>query len=130
MRNVLTALLFVCCSVNAQEQPRGRTTDDLAIDCRDAINDGNVGSNSQWPYCFGYLRATADLSRSYSKVVHKSVMACIPDGASNGQLARVFLKYADDHPNELHYSEFIGVLRAYSLSFPCATDKASVEDKR
>jgi hypothetical protein len=27
---------------------------------------------------------------------------CLPDGVTNGQLAKVVIKYLDDHPEDLH----------------------------
>jgi hypothetical protein len=44
---------------------------------------------------------------------------CAPDNMQLEQAVRVFLKYTDDHPEDLHYSAANAVWLALHRAFPC-----------
>ena len=47
------------------------------------------------------------------------VPACIPEEATNFELARVVVKYLNDHPNQLHKSYRLLVMLALEDAYPC-----------
>jgi hypothetical protein len=47
-------------------------------------------------------------------------LLCPPDGVSNGQLVKVFVKYLDQHPEKLHLPAVQLVYDATNDAFPCA----------
>ena len=48
---------------------------------------------------------------------------CQPDGVTRSQNADVFVKYLNNHPDELHLSGAELVVRALSDAFPCKGGK-------
>lgn len=44
---------------------------------------------------------------------------CVPAEASERQLAKVVVKYGDDHPEQLHLPAVVIVLLAMKGAFPC-----------
>ncbi|GAB3733936.1 hypothetical protein GCM10028862_16690 [Luteimonas pelagia] len=67
-------------------------------------------------YGFGALESTIDLIVPEAKWGEKH--GCIPEGVTPKQLAKVIVKYADSHPENLHLSHhmaLVGIFRA----FPC-----------
>jgi hypothetical protein len=44
---------------------------------------------------------------------------CVPAEASTTQLAKVVVKYGDDHPQQLHLPAVVIVLLAMKDAFPC-----------
>jgi hypothetical protein len=43
----------------------------------------------------------------------------VPEGVNGDQLARIFLKYTDEHPENLHLSASVSVWNASLYTFPC-----------
>ena len=70
-------------------------------------------------YCVGYLTGIANTSEFYNHVVRSELRACIPSGVTNGQLVKVFVKFADDNPALLHEPQGNGVIAAFGAAFPC-----------
>ena len=44
---------------------------------------------------------------------------CMPNGVTAGQLLRVWIKWANEHPEDLHFEASSLVLNAYIEAFPC-----------
>jgi hypothetical protein len=59
---------------------------------------------------YGMFNAWKQLDREYF---------CIPDGVTFEQLRKVFIKYANEHPDNLHWAASIMVLGAFNEAFPC-----------
>ncbi|MGA2086582.1 MAG: Rap1a/Tai family immunity protein, partial [Terracidiphilus sp.] len=75
-------------------------------------------------HCLGYLSGVTDtyLFWKYTNNTQKAkvyVPACIPEGATNFELARVVVKYLNDHPNQLHKSYRLLVMLALEDAYPC-----------
>lgn len=77
-------------------------------------------------FCAGFMDATLDTlnmweasdiskKRSHDNDVH----FCVPDKVTNGQLLRVFVKYLEDHPEELHKPANLLLVEAFRKAFPC-----------
>jgi hypothetical protein len=73
--------------------------------------------------CLDYLSGMLDMHSLMSdpRIGNGRAQFCLPEkGISNEQAIKVFLKWADDNPAELHKSARISVLRALREAFPCS----------
>jgi Ssp1 endopeptidase immunity protein Rap1a len=75
--------------------------------------------------CSGFVIGVID-AETYRAEVFRSVgqkdahpAECVPSTATVTQLAKVIVKYGDDHPNELHTAAVDFVHGALMSSFPC-----------
>jgi len=48
-----------------------------------------------------------------------STRICVPNDATISQLARVFVKYVNDHPEQLHQPDWAVLYVALKNAFPC-----------
>lgn len=62
----------------------------------------------------GYLGSTYIYNRKYLAAPY-----CLPEQVSPPQLAKVFLKYVNSHPEKLHLSESTIIAASFSEAFPC-----------
>jgi hypothetical protein len=70
--------------------------------------------------CMGFVSGLADLDTLDSGLAkHPSHGWCLPDSATTTQLAKVIVKYGNDHPEELHLPGAIVVANAFLAAFPC-----------
>jgi Rap1a immunity proteins len=44
---------------------------------------------------------------------------CLPEKSTNDQILKVFVKYLDDHPEELHKPAALLLIQAMVKAFPC-----------
>lgn len=44
---------------------------------------------------------------------------CLPDGVEVDQLARVFVKYLEEHPERLHERQMRLLIDSFRIAFPC-----------
>ena len=63
--------------------------------------------------CVGYLAGIAD-----SAVQLRLGLYQTPEGATAEQLRKVFMKYANDHPQDLHRGAAIVVMRSFVAAWP------------
>ena len=82
--------------------------DKLTVPAKDAMPVG---------FCLGFVAAFNDIDKL--DAVDKRNRTCVPDNASGTQLAKVIVKYSDDHPEELNKPGVIFVTLALKRAFPC-----------
>lgn len=71
-------------------------------------------------FCFGFMQGITQTNLVYQKVLNDSAHFCLPDGGvTNGQAARIVVKYLRDHPEDLHRNEFVLAFWAFKEAFPC-----------
>jgi hypothetical protein len=75
-------------------------------------------------HCFGYLSGVADTYVFWKQIndsqkANMFVPACIPEEATNFELAKVVVKYLNDHPNQIHKSYRLLVGLAFENAYPC-----------
>jgi Rap1a immunity proteins len=72
--------------------------------------------------CFGYISGIVDVGDFDHAVLPNNPSRgwCMPEGVSNSQLAKVIVKYGNDHPEELHLPAVLLVENALIKAFPCA----------
>jgi hypothetical protein len=70
--------------------------------------------------CMGFISGIIDLETMDSGVLkHPTHTWCTPDSATITQLAKVIVKYGDDHPEDLHLPGVLVVAKALVAAFPC-----------
>jgi hypothetical protein len=113
---VITVLLRLSGAV-AAEQTR---TEQLVLEC-----DENPSSPEEWlklAHCAGYVSGMLDMHALMvaPQVGGTTSLFCLPaDGISNAQAIKVFLKWAREHPEELHKRARLSLLIALKEAFPC-----------
>lgn len=70
-------------------------------------------------HCMGFIAGVADTLSVLKSRSLNPYRACVPDEVTEGQLEKVFKKYADDHPEQLHLSAADVVSTALAKAFPC-----------
>jgi hypothetical protein len=126
-------LLFplICCAQSGAGDSTGGyflTADRLAAQCRTSIRvESDEKSNwidlSIGQLCNGYLQGAVDtfeFERQTGVQKYSGQSACVPSTVNVGQLVRVYVKYADEHPEELHLAGSIMVWNAIHKAFPCS----------
>jgi Rap1a immunity proteins len=104
-----------------------RTGIKLLEECQLATKSTSDLTNSEMPkavHCFGYLSGTSDTLVFWGEANRRSKggtppPACIPESATTGELARVVVKYLNDHPNRLHLNYGVLVILALEDAYPC-----------
>jgi hypothetical protein len=133
MRTRLILLLMVCIaqSLHAQKATHYMDADELARKCRQAIRvmdgartNGDLEVVAAAEQCGGYIDGVLD-AYAFAKAkgwMPLSVAICAPS-VTGDQAFRVLVKYADDHPELLHYGGAEFAHHAFAKAFPCAAQK-------
>lgn len=119
----LIALFIFCFDLHAM------TTESLVNRCK--VTRQKYMSNDEmmsYMYCTGYIsgytQAVDELENAVDmnlKPIAKHKYLCLPVGAeiSADELVLVFLKYTDDHPEQLHADASMVLHNAMVLAYPC-----------
>jgi len=120
---IAIGLAFSARTASATEQ----TGIELLKECQSATKDASGMSSLEamdGAHCLGYIsgiEATLGLWEYRSNKAKGPLPppACIPDEVTGLELAKVVVKYLNDHPNQLHEDYFTLVLLAFSQAYPC-----------
>ena len=92
----------------------------------DSFQSGNsllTKCESEAPFdvgiCIGYLMSVGDTYTTAAAWEGFEPYICMPDTVTAGQLQKIWIKYANEYPEELHFSASSLVLLAYRQAFPC-----------
>ena len=129
-RAVIVAALFAVWAFSAGAKERTGTyfvtADKLAINCRasNRVTDGPVPTDADLrkaDECNHYIHGVIDTFESAKDWdwSPKGESICAPEGFNGDQAIRIFVKYADEHPEELHNSAPSMVWDALHKAFPC-----------
>lgn len=95
----------------------------LLKECKAFANGDNVSEESVlgttvklWTGC----PASFESALSSDIEVSSIRQVCLPGSAKNGQLAKIIVKYLEDHPEYLNRDEFELVREAFHRYFPCS----------
>ena len=96
----------------------------LLTQCENAlsINEGEaakVDSIARAGFCLGMMQGMTSMNGYYQTLLGKKALFCLPEGVTNGQAARVVVKYLKEHPEKLHEHESSLALWAFVEAFPC-----------
>jgi Rap1a immunity proteins len=115
LATAILTLLFSAARVYAQVEVYGegekRNGMGLVADCN--------GNELARIACAEYVKGVSDGFTIATVVLKQKNPVCIPHGVSADQMVKVVIKYADDHPAELHLSSSMIVLTAIHEAFPC-----------
>jgi hypothetical protein len=71
-------------------------------------------------FCLGFLQGITQTNVLYQQAQKSDAQFCLPtSGITNGQAARIVVKYLRDHPEALHNGEFVLAVWAFKEAFPC-----------
>lgn len=70
-------------------------------------------------FCLGFMRGIIGSNGIYESL-NKTSLFCFPEsGIEARQALRIIVKYLEDHPQDLHYSESTLAILALQDAFPC-----------
>jgi hypothetical protein len=69
--------------------------------------------------CIGLVEGASMIMYYLNDSLPKDVKVCVPEGVTNGQGARVVVKYLKDNPERLHEDATSLMLLAYHKAFSC-----------
>jgi len=113
-------LPFLLCSQNVMAESNVTTTGELMNYCMAADNiQVNFGSG----YCMGNISGALLMSTSHQVYMSNEYgfkpTLCIPENWTIGQGIKVFLKWANNHPERLHEPDYAGVYASHLDAFRC-----------
>jgi hypothetical protein len=120
----MTLALIVLSITPASAQAPMRTGNDYEAACRLFVAYGSPSEPSnpkplehaKMGQCVGALMATAYLGTSLAPLIR----FCVPESATLFQVAKVVLKYMDDHPSKLDQEFPRLAAQALRLAWPCS----------
>tara|TARA_R110000764_G_scaffold148143_1_gene236040 strand:- start:4 stop:351 length:348 start_codon:yes stop_codon:yes gene_type:complete len=110
IRNLIAAMLLIGASHGAMAD--FQTGNQLLTKCESEIY-------FEQGACHGYLIATADTWDTAALWQIFINHICMPKSVTGGQLQKVWIKYANEHPERLHLGAAGLVVNAYGQAFPC-----------
>lgn len=127
MKMLLVIAVFLHGTTIAGAQSRFYYTADLLVPlCRVDIRladtkTGSITDMSESASCASYVDGVLDTLEA-AKEWHwtpSNDSTCIPEGVTSVQVEKIFLKYTDDHPEELHKAAPAVLWNALHRAFPC-----------
>jgi len=75
-------------------------------------------------FCFGLFAMTLRTIMTADRATGDRVLGiCAPEGSSTTQLAKVFVQFADAHPQRLNENFYPVLLEALHKAFPCPKNR-------
>lgn len=121
-------LLLVATTIALPASAATETTGDLMDSCKKTVrvyeSQGAEGFEQNAYYvgfCTGFLASSRDFIRGWSGSTNGSI--CMPQKMPTVQAIRVFVGWADKHPEKHHEPMTLGVISAMRDAFPCPADQ-------
>jgi len=76
-------------------------------------------SNYELGICLGFVIGVAEAANNIVGLYQITPTYCISTEVTQGQLRKVFINYANDNPQDLHYGASDLILNAFAKAFPC-----------
>jgi len=70
-------------------------------------------------FCLGLMQGMLHMNQVYEYQLKGAALFCAPNSTTNGQAARIVVKYMRDHPEELHMPDSVLTFTALRAAFPC-----------
>jgi hypothetical protein len=123
MKATVFFLLVSACGAHAQSGGFYKTSDMLSAGCRIAIRTWSEQNPNSIDLlaaqsCVGYIQGSID-AFEFERIRGSEKSVCVPDDVKGEQAIRVFMKYSDEHPEELHKGAPLVVWEAMHQAFPC-----------
>jgi hypothetical protein len=87
--------------------------------CRKVVSDCESSHNIKYGSCLGYFAGMSGWEFFLQVNLKQHKLFCFPETITTGRLKRVFLKYLQDHPEELDRGASLCFFNAMSEAFPC-----------
>ena len=96
----------------------------LAEACQHVIfaQTGRAYDERSYGLCFGYMRGVKN-SYDIQRAVSKRGKICFPRNVTWLQIIKVYLKWVDSHPENLHNIAWEGTVQSMRSAFPCKKKK-------
>ena len=88
------------------------TAGQILSDCE----SDNVGVRND---CISYLAGIVDTTEAWVSYELLPKRFCMPDGTTLSQLKKFYIKYANEHPEDLHRPGSRIAISAFFEAFPC-----------
>ena len=114
----LIAALFFFLIFSGKSQAENLSGVEILPKCKEATAGFNGGR------CAGFIEGVisgmfiAGINET-AEQTHMRQGYCLPEEATNGQNRTVFVKYLEDHPEELHEPAALLLIKALRKAFPC-----------
>jgi len=139
MRAIYLVVLSLCIGSFASAGDYFYTTTKLAKICRAEIraademdNRGksNAGDLMDGLSCLNYIQGVLDAFEAASKWnwTPQAETVCVPPSVKGDQAVRIFMKYADNHPEKLDMAAPSVLWSAMHDAFPCTANKGQPPD--
>jgi hypothetical protein len=110
---ILAFITIMAMSVGSPANAAYYTGGEILSDCESKSDANTV-------YCLMYLVGVADAHKTLSNwEISTEELFCIPDGVKQGQLRKVYVKYANENPQELHLAAGSMATNSFTQAFPC-----------
>jgi hypothetical protein len=123
MRQIIASLIILAAF---QAPAKALTAEEVLPSCEALIQqlrtlpNGNVFvANDGFP-CWYYFTAMQDLSRASDEGKSRILGVCAPPEGQLTQFIRVFIAYANQHPEQTHLPAAFVALAALRAAFPCS----------
>tara|TARA_B110000908_G_C9851481_1_gene270093 strand:- start:80 stop:427 length:348 start_codon:yes stop_codon:yes gene_type:complete len=110
IRNLIAAMLLIGASHGAMAG--FQTGNSLLAQCE---SENPVEQSG----CFHYLQAVIDTWDTAAAGKGFESDLCMSKGVTGGQLQKIWIKYVNDNPENLHFGAAGLVLDSYHKAFPC-----------
>jgi hypothetical protein len=126
----LLVITFPLIAQTNEEEKSGGTVELFANWCGD-LKPGEKWTVKEWThrgFCQGYFSGIWFAARNFDYEVRNgfieqkigTVFFCPPEGGSPNQLKKIFLKWANDHPERLHEEKDSVIFEVLRDAFPCS----------
>tara|TARA_R110001632_G_scaffold105926_1_gene215534 strand:+ start:9955 stop:10305 length:351 start_codon:yes stop_codon:yes gene_type:complete len=78
-----------------------------------------IENNFEQAMCQGYLMAVNDTHYAATMWGGLEQFSCLQEGVMSNQLQKIWIKWANENPEKLHFEASGLVLNAYRKAFPC-----------
>jgi hypothetical protein len=121
---IVIGLLFLLIGARATAEEQRDDGNELLQKCSEVPKEAQSRNGLSAMWCYGYIEGIRDM-RLLNETVDSIPPDCTPQKVTMDQMARVVVKYLQDHPERLHYMDASLVVNAISEAFPCPVQPAA-----
>jgi hypothetical protein len=124
MKRVLFVFALIICFLPFEQVRAGVTTgEEIQSKCKQIVERTPSFSSG---FCAGFVDGVIETQSMWEVWEAKGTIVrnphlsfCLPEGATNDQIVKIFVKYLDDHPEELHEPASLLLVTSLRNVFPC-----------
>jgi hypothetical protein len=109
---------------------QAETAQQLLSDCKPIVEKSNLkGNNISFPttystgICWGAFSSIQEAVRYANPNEMPHFGVCAPESSTRSQMIMIFVKYAKEHPEQLHEDFFKVAMESLRNAFPCSLIK-------